>query len=319
MLLSAAKLALVLVSVSVSGQDGLAPPLSPALAQHAQQRTLVLRAGEEVVGEAVLIDSNGSALTTLEAAKRVASGAVVGENASISVAYTVRRTDPVSGLALLAPAQAVQGAPYAALASSATQGIGLAVVPEGAVRVGITRVNLPGAVGPNRVYSPLTEVRFEARSSNINGAPVFDANGLLVGILSSALESPNPAATEIGPAPPVVAFSVGTKTLARAVATLQDRNNLSHHPYIGVRYGDSTQGVVILSVSAPSPASAVGLKEGELIRRAGQRVVDSALDVAEYLYSLEPGEMAVFSVESRGIQRTVIVPVGRYPAAGQAL
>jgi S1-C subfamily serine protease len=249
----------------------------------------------------------------------LANSPAVGENAWMSLTYRVRRTDAVSGLALLTPAEAVQDVPYAVLSSSVTLGIGLAVVPEGAVRVGIIRVNVPGAVGANRIYSPLTEIRFEARSPTINGAPVFDPNGLLVGILSSALDGPSAAASEIGPAPPVVAFSVGPKTLARALGTLQDRTGLSQHPYVGFSYGDGPQGVVVLSISATSPANAVGLREGELIRRAGQKAVKSALDVAEYLYSLDPGEMAVFTVESKGIQRTVIIPVGRYPSVSTDL
>lgn len=93
-----------------------------------------------------------------------------------------------------------------------------------------------------------------------------------------------------------------------------DPKGASRHPYVGIRYAEQGGGgVVVTAVSPGGPAASVGVSPGERFVRVGLNPVRSALDVATYLYLLEPGSMAILTLERAGVTRTVMVPVVPMP------
>lgn len=310
--------ALAAVLAGVCAQQGsLAPPLSEGLLAYVSLRVATVLADEQPVGEAVFVAADGAALTSVDVVALLEGRALTLRAAVGTVPARVERIDLVTGLALLRPTPPLTGVAYATVAPSVPLGVGLAMLPSGAARAAITRVNVPGLVGEARAFTPLTEVHLEGTSETISGAPVFDAHGRLIAVLSSSLNDASTAervSAAVGPAPPVVAFSVTSLSIRRTLAGLLDPKGASRHPFIGIRYAEQEGHVVVTAVSPGGPAASVGVRVGERLVLVGTTTVRSALDVATYLYLLEPGSMAVLTLESGGVRRTLMVPVVPMPA-----
>lgn len=298
-------------------QGSLAPPLSEGLLLYVSPRVATVLADDRAIGQAVFIAADGRAMTSADLVPLVAGKSLSLRTSAGTLPARIERVDAVSGLALLGPLSPLTGVSPAIVAPSVPLGVGLAMLSAGPARVAVTRVNVPGLVGETKAYIPLTEVRLEGSRGPISGVPVFDPQGRLIAILSSSLDSGAAGAvatTEIGPMQPVVAFSVTSLSIRRSLASFLDPQGASRHPYVGIQYAErGSGGVVVTSVSPGGPASSVGVKPGERIVRVGTTPVRSVLDVATYLYLLEPGSMAILSLEGGGITRTVMVPVVPMP------
>lgn len=309
----------IVAILSLAGQQGsLAPPLSEGLVSYVALRVATVLVDDRPVGQAVFVAADGAALTSADLVPMVATGSLTLRAAAGTFPARVDGVDGVTGLALLRPQSPLTGVAFASVASSVPLGVGVAMLPSGAVRAAVTRVNVPGLVGEARAYTPLTEVRFEGPGSTFSGAPVFDAQGRLIAVLSSSLNGTAPVASAsgavVGPAHPVVAFSVTSLSIRRSLAGLLDPKGASRHPYMGIRYAEQRDGkVVVTAVSPGGPAASVGVVAGDRFVRVGTTPVRSAIDVATYLYLLEPGSMAVLVLERSGVTRTVMVPVVPMP------
>ncbi|MER3413357.1 MAG: hypothetical protein C4341_03800 [Armatimonadota bacterium] len=311
-------LAVALLGISAQ-QGGVVPPLSEGLLSYVSPRVATLLADGQPVGQTVFVAPDGAALTSADVLPVVDGKVLTLRAAGGTLAARFERVDAVTGLALLRPSSPLTGVPYTLVAPSVPLGVGLAMLPSGPARASVTQVNVPGIVGDARTYIPLTEVCLEGTQDTISGTPVFDTQGRLIAILSSSLNgaaSAERAAPAVGPSQPVVAFSVTSLSIRRTLAGMLDPKGASRHPYVGIRYAEQDGGrVIITEVSPGGPAASVGLKPGERIVRVGVTSVRSALDVATYLYLLEPGSMAVLTLEQAGITRTVMVPVVPTPSA----
>ncbi len=312
--------ALAVALAALSGQQGsLAPPLSEGLLSYVGLRVATVLADDQAVGETVFVAADGAALTSADVVPLVDGKVLTLRAAAGTFPARVERVDTVTGLALLRPTSPLTGVAYATVAPSVPLGVGLAMLPSGSARAAVTRVNVPGLVGEARAFTPLTEVRLESTQGTVSGAPVFDTQGRLIAVLSSSLNgtaSATVSATAIGPAQPIVAFSVTSLSIRRALAGLLDPKGASRHPYVGIRYAEQEGGKVVVTATSPGgPAASVGVKAGERIVRAGTTTVQSALDVATYLFLLEPGSMAILTLESQGVRRTLMVPVVPMPPA----
>lgn len=308
----------VVAILAIWGQQGsLAPPLSEGLLAYVTPRVATVLAEDRPVGQAVFVAADGAALTSADVVSLTAGKSLTLRAAAGTFSARVDRVDGVTGLALLRPQSSLTGVAFASVASSVPLGVGMAILPSGGVRAAVTRVNVPGLVGEARAYTPLTEVRFEGPTDAISGAPVFDPQGRLIAVLSSSLNDTASAVAPtppVGPTQPIVAFSVTSLSIRRSLAGMLDPKGASRHPYVGIRYAEQGGGgVVVTAVSPGGPAASVGVSPGERFVRVGSNPVRSALDVATYLYLLEPGSMAILTLERAGVTRTVMVPVVPMP------
>ena len=76
---------------------------------------------------------------------------------------------------------------------------------------------------------------------------------------------------------------------------------------LGIAMRDSDQGVVIADVRAETPASAAGLKPGDIIKEINLNQVETASEVQVQVGKLRPGEKAVVTVLRDNVQKEIMV------------
>ncbi|MBR5735593.1 MAG: trypsin-like peptidase domain-containing protein [Bacteroidales bacterium] len=76
---------------------------------------------------------------------------------------------------------------------------------------------------------------------------------------------------------------------------------------LGIAMRDSDQGVVIADVRAETPASAAGLKPGDIIKEINLNQVKTASEVQVQVGKLRPGEKAVVTVLRDNVQKEIMV------------
>jgi len=123
-----------------------------------------------------------------------------------------------------------------------------------------------------------------------SGGPLVNADGEVIGV-NSSIYSPSGGSVGIG-------FAIPINRVRRIVEDLIAHGTV-RRPWIGVRlrYPQSANvrdaivaGAVIASVTPGSPAAQVGLQPGDVILRAGTRVIRNAFDWEAVLLDLRVGE-----------------------------
>ncbi len=323
-------LSVVSASVAVLGahaaQDGLTAPLSKELANAVAPSVLRVYQAGVLLGEAVVVTSDGRALTSGEVAFNpigTPRSGLQGETAgSGRFGLVVDAFDSVTDLALLQ----VVGAPagvlrQAALASSDPPATVLMVLPSGPARGEVTRVRVAGVLGPSRRFTPLIEFRLERSLAALAGAPVFAPDGKLVGLLMASLTT---GRTDLsasarggmasfkaaGPRPAATTYSVGVPVLRRVIQGLTGPSRHVSHPWIGIYFlTDRSGGALISKVVSGGPAALSGLAPGERIVQAGGSAIATHLDLAAYLFQLPVGGIADLTVVRGSEKRQVKVAV----------
>ncbi|MFM7532060.1 MAG: S1C family serine protease [Rubrivivax sp.] len=154
-----------------------------------------------------------------------------------------------------------------------------------------------------------------------SGGALVDVRGALVGI-NTAIYSPSGASLGIGFAVPI--------DLAREVMDALVREGRVVRGWIGVEPRDLTEelaesmrlpgreGVLVAGVLQGGPASAAGLRPGDVVLALGGQAVRSTAEMLRAVAALRPGARVAIRVQ-RGAQRQeVSVTVGERPAASSA-
>ncbi len=136
-----------------------------------------------------------------------------------------------------------------------------------------------------------------------SGGPLFDLSGRVIGIHSRISES-----TEENFHVPISAFLDSWDRLARG-----DDWGYGEFParaYIGIWGVDATDGFLLQSVDADSPASRAGLKAGDIVTRFNNQAITSVTSYQQVLARTRPGNEVTLRIKRDGKELTLRVTVG---------
>ena len=88
----------------------------------------------------------------------------------------------------------------------------------------------------------------------------------------------------------------------------------SGRPYLGVRIGDTGNGVYIGTVTAGSPAAKAGLKAGDVILSVDGKSTTTSDELGTVLAGFKPGQTVTLKIAHQsGATDLVKVTLGEYP------
>ncbi len=223
-----------------------------------------------------------------------------------SFTATLVGTDPLDDLAVISVPDA--GLPRATFGSSANLKVGQQVIAigsplgnDGSVTTGVVsalhRTISAGDVsgGASETLQDVMQTDASINPGN-SGGPLADGDGSVVGVNVAV-------ASNIG-------FSIPAD-LARHVAEDLIAGNKVQHPFLGVAYlspidavaagkGFNGAGVLVSAVNANTPASAAGLKVGDIIVSVDGVTLDNGRTLGGVMQTKHVGDSVTFSVKRDG-------------------
>ncbi|GAA4195091.1 trypsin-like peptidase domain-containing protein [Microbispora amethystogenes] len=241
----------------------------------------------------------------------------------------VKGTDPTTDLAVI-QAQGVSGLTPASLGDSDKLQVGDAVLAigsplglEGSVTSGIVSAldrtltespeeqqqpQLPWGMGqqePQQQSQGTTIGGMIQTDAAINpgnsGGALVNAAGEVVGV-NTAIATSGSSSGNIG-----VGFAIPINT-AKLVSEQLIKTGKATHAFFGVSVADSVggaPGAVVSSITAGSPAEKAGLKEGDLITKINDKMVDSAEALVGVIRSSRPGDKVTVTFTRDGKESTI--------------
>ncbi len=280
---------------------------------------------------AVLTDSGqGSGVVWNDDGVVVTNDHVVSGATALQVAFADGRradadviaTDPQTDLAVLRTSR--RGAPAASFAEALPRvgelaiAIGNPLGFENTVTAGIISGlgrAIPGAAQEAPALIDLIQTDAAISPGNSGGALV-NADGAVVGI-NVAYIPPTAGAESLG-------FAIPAPTVRDVVTQLLDTGRV-RHAFFGVRPASLTpeiaqrfdlrqdRGVLVLEVTAGSPAAAAGIRPGDVLVRAGDRRLETVEAFLSVLRARSPGDTLEVALARGGEERTVAVRLGERP------
>jgi serine protease Do len=154
-----------------------------------------------------------------------------------------------------------------------------------------------------------------------SGGPTFNSQGQVVGV-NTAIFSPSGGSVGIG-------FAIPAETVQTVVAALKEKGVVARG-WIGVQIQPVTQeiadsmglkspkGALVAETQPGSPASAAGIKSGDVILGIDGERVDGPRELAKKVAALGPGKKADLIYWHDGSERTVAVKLGSLPDEKEA-
>lgn len=303
-----------------------------------------LMQNNRVVGTGVLIDSSGHFL----AHRSAAPGAMIFGRLSNgeTIQLNLVSVDDISQMALLkaqgwvpvgrvpisvannvVSGPVASAAPTVARRAQGTEGKLIIVLPDRAVPGELVRTDLVGVMSPSRRGMTLSEIRFEAGSSNLGGALAFTMDGRLVGVLGATLEGPPAASVQqdvrnkmaefggrgtFGPNTLTIGYSVAPVVINRVVDGFLSPQRKVEHPALGVMCRDATgQGALVDSIVPNSVAAQAGIRTGDVILEFGGTVIGDQLDYTRTLQKFNVGETVMLKIRRGAEILNISLKVGR--------
>ncbi len=235
-----------------------------------------------------------------------------------TVPATIVGTDKKTDLALL---KIKQGGPYQHVDfATATPRVGDWVIAVGnpfglggTVTAGI--VSARGrdiGAGP---YDDFLQIDAPVNRGN-SGGPTFNTQGQVVGV-NTAIFSPSGGSVGIG-------FAIPAETVKTVIAALQDKGVVARG-WIGVQIQPvtaeiadslglkSNKGALVAEAQPNSPASAAGIKSGDVILGIDGERIDGPRDLAKRVAALGPGKKTDLIYWHDGSEKTAQVKLGSLP------
>jgi serine protease DegQ len=273
-------------------------------------------------GSGVIWDADGLIVTNnhvVEGATEVAVAFASGERSDAEVVDT----DPLTDVAVLRVDR--DGLPAATFAGELPAvgelaiAIGNPLGYESTVTAGIVsglHRSIPGDPAETRALVDLIQTDAAISPGNSGGALV-DASGRVIGV-NVAYIPPAARAVSIG-------FAIPAATVSSVVEQLLDGGEVQHAflgvipatltPEVAERFElDVDRGVVVMSVTADSPAGDAGIEPGDIVVRSGSTPLESAGDLLGLLRRLSPRDELELTVVRDGDERTVTARLEDRPA-----
>ncbi|HTE72036.1 MAG TPA: trypsin-like peptidase domain-containing protein [Actinomycetes bacterium] len=272
-------------------------------------------------GTGVIIDSDGLILTNNHVVAAAAEGGSlqVTFNDGRTASATIVGRDPVTDLAVIKAAD-VSGLTAATLGSSADLDPGEQVVAigsplglQGTVTSGIISaldrpVRTGDATSAETASTVIDAIQTDAAINPGNsGGPLVNLRGEVVGINSAiaTLGSTGGQSGSIG-----LGFSIPIDQ-AKAIASELVDTGSATHAQLGVSVQDAqTGGAAVAVVSDGSAAQQLGLREGDVITKVGDRQVDDADSLIAAIRSHRPGDEVTLTFTRDGSQDTLTATLG---------
>jgi serine protease Do len=268
-------------------------------------------------GSGFIISSDGYIVTNNHVVDNATEVAVTLDDGK-SVPATIVGTDKKTDLALL---KVKQGGPYPFVEFATTAprvgewviAVGNPFGLGGTVTAGI--VSARGrdiGAGP---YDDFLQIDAPVNRGN-SGGPSFNSQGQVVGI-NTAIFSPSGGSVGIG-------FAIPADTAQNVIASLKDKGSVARG-WIGVQIQPvtaeiadslglkSNKGALVAEATADSPASAAGIKSGDVILGIDGERIDGPRDLAKRVAALGPGKKADLIYWHDGSEKTTSVKLGSLP------
>lgn len=190
-----------------------------------------------------------------------------------------------------------------------------ALLPTATISVEVTSADKLGIMDASRRAIPLLELKFEAPLAKVGGAPVFNKNGELIGILNATLQGdpseiqkqlrtksvadvaiPLPLGgsglplQQFGPTGLTVGYALGPSTLSRVVEGFLSPSRTVTFASIGVMLKNaSPAGVEITQVHEDSPADLADLRPQDVITHINGKTIRNQIDYARWMTRQKAG------------------------------
>jgi putative serine protease PepD len=246
-----------------------------------------------------------------------------------SVRANIVGTDPKTDLAVV-KAQGLSGLTPAKFGDSGSLRVGDTVLAigsplglEGSVTEGIvSALNRTIQETPDNQQNPFGQQQQQQAGTSIAGAIQTDAainpgnsggalvntNGEVVGI-NTAIATSSGSNGNIG-----VGFAIPGNRANEVAQDLIKGQKVSH-PYIGASIGDANNngGASVASVVSGAPADKAGLKQGDVITKAGSKDIHSGDDLLNVVQTSKVGDKLQLTVNRGGSNQTLTVTIGEAP------
>jgi len=268
-------------------------------------------------GSGFLISSDGFIVTNNHVVENATEVSVTLDDGKI-VPATIVGTDKKTDLALL---KLKQGGTYQFVEfAKSTPRVGEWVIAVGnpfglggTVTAGIisARGRDIGA-GP---YDDFLQIDAPVNRGN-SGGPSFNSQGQVVGV-NTAIFSPSGGSVGIG-------FAIPADTAQNVIAALKDKGSVARG-WIGVQIQPvtaeiadslglkSNKGALVAEAQPDSPATAAGIKSGDVILGIDGERIDGPRDLAKRVAALGPGKKADLIYWHDGSEKTTSVKLGSLP------
>jgi putative serine protease PepD len=144
-----------------------------------------------------------------------------------------------------------------------------------------------------------------------SGGALVDIEGRVIGIPTLGANDP-----EIGGSAPGIGFALPSNLVTDIAGQIVKYGKVvnSHRAYLGIRVGDTTNGVYVGSVTAGGPAAKAGIHVGDVIVSVGGKTTSSTAVLSAVLAELTPGHSVPVVMRSQdGTKTTVQLTLGTYP------
>ncbi|MFM1966206.1 MAG: hypothetical protein RL134_1931 [Actinomycetota bacterium] len=210
------------------------------------------------------------------------------------------------------------GLPAVTLGSSGALEVGDAAIAigsplglQGTVTAGIvSALNRPVTAGGEGELSFINAIQTDAAINPGNsGGPLVDGNGAVIGVNSAIASLGGSLGGQVGNIG--LGFAIPIDTASRIAAELI-ASGTSSTPIIGVQLDMeyAGPGARVAGITSDGPASAAGLREGDVITALNGTPVVDATDLIVDVRSLAPGEQVTLTVQSDGAEREVTLVLG---------
>ena len=249
------------------------------------------------------VTANGSDITVTFSDGRVVDATLVGANPGYDLA--VLKVDET-------------GLPAVTLGSSSALEVGDSAIAigsplglQGTVTAGIvSALNRPVTAGGEGEMSFINAIQTDAAINPGNsGGPLVDGNGAVIGVNSAIAALGGSLGGQVGNIG--LGFAIPIDTAARIASEIIATGS-SSTPIIGVQLDMqyAGPGARIAGITDNGPASAAGLREGDVITALNGTPVVDATDLIVDVRSLAPGEQVTLTVDSGGSEREVTLVLG---------
>ena len=302
-------------AVPVAGST-VANPNWPAVAAAVQGSVVAIdvkTSTGEALGSGVIVDDKGHVVTNNHVVDGL-QGKTVQVTLSDGRLYdaTIAGTDPSTDLAVVTLKNPPSDLTVAQFGNSSDVKVGDPVMAVGNP-LGLANTVTTGIVSAvNRPVSPQSTSGTQGPVTNAiqidaainpgnSGGPLFNAKGQVIGITSSiATTSGSSGSIGLGFAIPV--------QLVKNIAGQIIAHGSAQHAYLGVTLQDgqatadgvTRRGAQVMSVESGSPASAAGLKVGDVVVAIDGQPVGSSDSLAAYVRAMSSGEKATLVLVRNG-------------------